>query len=146
MDPRTAELARILRPAAGGIHVVSTGVSAQAAVQRRLYGTDDAGAIQEAWRAALGRIAGARGVLLGVPSDVGAGFVRGANFGPQAVRAALLDARPDWPRWAEEAGLVDIGDVFVVPQLLHDEMLSEAQQQATRRAIYPDLPDAEAAR
>ena len=146
MDPRVAELARILRPAAGGIHVVSTGVESQLAVQRRIYGTDDAGAIHDAFRGALEHIAGARGVLLGVPSDVGAGFVRGANFGPQAVRAAVLDARPDWPSWAESAGLVDIGDVFVVPQLLHDDMLSEAQKRATRRAIYPDLMDDEAER
>jgi agmatinase len=32
--------------------------------------------------------------------------------------------------------VVDIGDVLVVPQLLHDEMLSPAQLAATRRAVY----------
>jgi agmatinase len=145
MDLRTTELARILRPAAGGIHVVSTGVKSQAVVQRKLYGTGDPAEILAAFHAGLERIAGARGVLLGVPSDVGAGFVRGANFGPQVVRAAMLDEKPDWPRWSEAAGLVDIGDVFVVPQLLHDDMLGEAQKQATRRAIYPDVPPDEAA-
>jgi agmatinase len=36
---------------------------------------------------------------------------------------------------------VDLGDVFVVPQLLHDEMLSGAQLAASRRALYPDVPE-----
>jgi agmatinase len=30
-----------------------------------------------------------------------------------------------------------VGDVLVVPQLLHDDMLSEAQKEATRQALYP---------
>jgi agmatinase len=38
-------------------------------------------------------------------------------------------------------GLVDIGDVFVVPQLLHDDMLSTAQLAASRRAVHPDVAD-----
>jgi agmatinase len=78
--------------------------------------------------------------MLGIPSDAGAGFVRGANLGPQVIRAALLELVPDWTARCEAAGVVDIGDVFVVPQLLHDEMLSEGQKQATRRALYPDAP------
>jgi agmatinase len=40
---------------------------------------------------------------------------------------------------------VDLGDVRVVPQLLHDEMLSEAQKEATRRALHPGLGEAERA-
>src|SRR5204862_6037550 len=36
-----------------------------------------------------------------------------------------------------------IGDVFVVPQLLHDDMLSDAQKAATRAALYPSLPATE---
>ena len=35
---------------------------------------------------------------------------------------------------------MDLGDVFVVPQLLHDSMLSDAQLAATRRALYPRHP------
>src|SRR5204863_7277401 len=33
-------------------------------------------------------------------------------------------------------GIVDVGDVFTVPQLLHDDMLSEAQRRASRVALY----------
>lgn len=134
-----SELELLLRPAAGGVHLVSTGRAAQARLQRQLYGVDSDAAVREAFLAALDRIPTARGVILGIPSDVGAGFVRGANLGPQVIRAALMAQIPDLRARADAAGLVDLGDVFVVPQLLHDEMLSDAQLQATRAALYPGI-------
>jgi arginase family enzyme len=133
------ELELLLRPAAGGVHLVSTGRAAQQKLQRQLYGVATDEEVRAQFRARLDRVPAARGVIVGVPSDVGAGFVRGANLGPQVIRAALLQQVPDWAARCEAAGLVDLGDVFVVPQLLHDEMLSEAQQQATRRALYPGV-------
>lgn len=138
------ELAAILRPAGGGIYVVSTGKAEQEAMQQALYGVSSAVQVQAAFRQRLGQIVSARGVLLGIPSDVGAGFRRGAAFGPQAIRARLL-AHHDWTRRCERLGLVDLGDVFVVPQLQHDEMLSEAQLEASRAALYPELLPAERA-
>lgn len=137
------ELATLLRPAGGGIHTVSTGKAAQERLQLALYRARDAAHVLAQFRENLARIPEARGVVLGVPSDVGAGFVRGANFGPQVIRATLLEQAPDWPARTAAAGIVDIGDVFVVPQLLHDDMLSEAQLQATRLALYPDVDPAE---
>jgi len=134
------ELEAMLRPAAGGVHLVSTGRAAQAKLQRALYGVDRDDAVAAKFRAALDRIPTARGVILGIPSDVGAGFVRGANLGPQVIRATLLQEVPDWSARLAAHGIVDIGDVFVVPQLLHDEMLSDAQLRATRAALYPALP------
>src|SRR6185503_5271827 len=39
-------------------------------------------------------------------------------------------------------GVVDVGDVFVIPHLLHDEMLSDAQRRASQLALYgADAPD-----
>ncbi len=136
------ELELLLRPAAGGVHLVSTGRAAQQKLQRQLYGVETDAQVRDRFVAALDRIPTARGVILGVPSDVGAGFVRGANLGPQVIRAALLELVPEWSARLEAAGIVDIGDVFVVPQLLHDDMLSEAQKTATRRALYPNHADA----
>jgi len=141
-----SELALLLRPAGGGVHLVSTGREAQVEAQRLLYGVSSYAAVGEAFRDRLERIAGARVVMLGVPSDVGAGLLRGANQGPLALRTRLLQDDPGWPARAERAGLLDLGDVFVVPQLQHDEMLSEAQKDASRRALYPGLPASEAAR
>jgi len=135
------KLALLLRPAGGGLYLVSTGREEQLALQRRLYGAQSDGEVQAKFLEALGRIQTARAVILGVPSDVGAGFQRGANLGPQAIRTALLEADPLFPEKAKSLGVVDIGDVFVVPQLLHDDMLSEAQRGASLRAVYPGVPD-----
>lgn len=139
------ELEHLLRPAGGGLYLVSTGRAEQEALQRRIYGARDAAGVDARWRDALARISTARVVVLGVPSDVGAGFRRGANLGPQAIRSALLAADPDWPDTAAARGVVDIGDVFVVPQLLHDDMLGDAQRAASRRALYPTLDARDAA-
>ncbi len=135
------ELAALLRPAAGGVYVVSTGKAQQAKLQRALYGVDSDDAVRAKFLAAIDRIPTARGVILGIPSDVGAGFVRGANMGPQVIRSALLSLVPDWAARCEALGIVDIGDVFVVPQLLHDDMVSDAQKAATRAALYPGVED-----
>ena len=83
MDAR-AELHAMLRPAAGGLYVVSTGRAAQLEVQKHLYGTDDESQIQARHLSAIDRIANARAVILGVPSDVGAGYRRGYRFAKPA--------------------------------------------------------------
>ena len=85
-------------------------------------------------------------MLVGIPSDTGGGIQRGANLGPGAIRARLLEDDPEWPSRARDLGLVDLGDVFSVPQLLEDDMLSDGQRAATARALYPDLEPAERAR
>src|SRR5512140_3707526 len=104
-----AELGLLLRPAGGGLYLVSTGRAEQLALQRRLYGAASDAEVAERWRAALAEIAGARAIVLGIPSDVGAGFLRGANLGPQAIRTRLLDDDPAWPSRTAAAGVLDIG-------------------------------------
>jgi arginase family enzyme len=130
------DLTRFLRPAGGGIFTVSTGRAEQEALQRRLYDAPDAAEVQRKWQEALAGIADARAAIIGIPSDTGAGLVRGAAFGPEGVRRALLAACPDFSARAARAGIVDVGDVFAVPQLLEDEMLSEEQRRRTRAALY----------
>ena len=140
------ELALLLRPAAGGLYVVSTGKEEQLAVQRRIYGGATENDVAARWREALARAPSARAFLIGIPSDVGAGFLRGANMGPQAIRSRLVEEDPAFFERAAARGLVDVGDVLVVPQLLHDEMLSEAQKAATRAALYAGVEERERAR
>jgi agmatinase len=130
------DLSHFLRPAGGGIHTVSTGRAEREALQRALYDARDEAEVQSKWRAALASIGSARVAVLGIPSDCGAGLVRGAAFGPEAVRAALLRRMPDFPARAARAGIVDVGDVFCVPQLLTDDMLSDEQRRRTRVALY----------
>jgi arginase family enzyme len=129
------ELKLLLRPAGGGLFVVSTGKAEQRALQAALYGTDVEAEIVQRFEDTLGQLQQAKGLILGVPSDVGAGFRRGANLAPQHLRLAL---RAKGFTGASK-GVLDIGDVFVVPQLLNDDMCSEAQLEATRAAIYPSV-------
>ncbi len=140
--PPEEELALLLRPAGGGLHLVSTGRAEQLAMQRALYGVDDEAAVNAAFRSNLTAIAAAKVIMLGVPSDVGAGFRRGANLGPQAVRAALLADDPDWRTAQQARGVLDIGDVFVVPQLLSDDLVAPEARLRIQQAIYPDEADA----
>lgn len=132
-------LAHWLRPAGGGLYLVSTGRDAQLALQRRVYGVERDEDVQAAFLDNLERLRSARVVVLGVPSDTGAGFRRGANLGPQALREAWLQARPSLPADFAAAGVVDAGDVFVVPQLQHDDMCSVDQLMTSRQALYGDI-------
>ena len=111
----------------------STGAGYAASLYRRLYGTDEAVKVQNQWQDNLQKIRRAKVAVLGVPSDTGAGLMRGANFGPLGIREAFLQQFSGYQR-----EILDLGDVICVPQLLHDEMLSESQIASTRRELYPD--------
>lgn len=136
-----ARFEQMCRPAGGGVHVVSTGVAEQRALQRALYHveaplgaeSDAESAVLDGWRRALDRLPEAEVVVLGVASDNGAGFTRGANRAPEAIRRHLL-ARPDHPY--HHPDVVDAGDIRVIPHLLSDEMLSTAQMRQCREALY----------
>ncbi len=121
-----------LRPPGRGIATFSTGGGLANPLLQKLYGTDQAQAVSEAWEETLQRIRRVESILVGVPSDTGAGFQRGAAFGPVGIRLAYLARYGNYPK-----GLVDIGDVLCIPQLLHDSMLSEEQKTACRQALYP---------
>ena len=135
------ELSLILRPSGGGLYLVSTGRREQEELQKRLYQVESEAEVQAAFEAKLHQLSQAKIVILGVPSDVGAGFLRGANIGPQAIRQRLLLLYPDWSDFLQRNQIIDVGDVFVVPQLLHDEMLSASQLERSRRALYPKHPN-----
>jgi arginase family enzyme len=144
MRPGTIEeLSSLLRPAGGGVYLVSTGRAAPLELQRRYYAADTDEDVTRRFLETLDRIPQARVVLLGVPSDTGAGFRRGANLGPQAIRQQLLAQDPSWQEYCAQNGILDVGDVFVVPQLLADEMLSSDQLDRARAALYPDVPAAQ---
>lgn len=135
-----SELRLYLRPAGGGVHLVSTGLDEQRAMQRSLFGVSDDAQVLDAFHAQLEAASKARAVIVAVPSDVGAGFRRGANLGPAAIRRALLGGASSWAQRLRGWGALDLGDVFVVPQLLHDEMLSDGQRARTQAALYEGVP------
>ena len=43
----------------------------------------------------------------------------------------------DFKNWLASGQVLDLGDVYVNPHLLHDSMLSESQITASRAAMYP---------
>ncbi len=133
-------LIAMLRPAGGGVHVVTTGLEEQRALQRVIYSAHCDAAIEPAWRDALAGLAGAKVALLGVPCDTGAGFARGSNMAPAALRSHALASGIPLPG----PDGIDLGDTRVVPHFLSDSMLSDTQVAATRQVFYgkpdTDLP------
>ncbi len=129
-DALLDELACYLRPPGQGIHTVSTGKQEQLAKTRAYLGPSwDP---ERPWREQLERVVGARFAMLAIPSDTGAGILRGAARGPEAIRSAL-----------GHAPVLDLGDVMSIPQLLDEEMLSDAQRVRCQDALWPELPEAQ---
>jgi arginase family enzyme len=125
LDSALDELACYLRPPGQGIHAVSSGKAELAAKTRAYLGADP-----RPWREHLEGVVNAKLAILAIPSDTGAGIVRGAAWGPTAIRAAL-----------GRAPVFDLGDVFCVPQLLDEAMLSAEQRVRTQDALWPELPE-----
>lgn len=114
-----------LCPPGEGVFTVHTASEKRARLQRRLYGSQDP---RSAWLASLQQLSAQSVAILGVPSDNGGGIQRGANWGPLYVRD-----------FAHEDGLlpaIDLGDVRVIPHLLHDKYLNEATLKSCRQALY----------
>jgi agmatinase len=128
LDEVLDELACYLRPPGQGIHTVSTGKAELEAKTRAYLGPSwDP---ERAWREQLEAVVNAKIAMLAIPSDTGAGIMRGAARGPEAIRAAL-----------GRAPVLDLGDVFSIPQLLDEAMLSTAQRERSQDAMWPTLPE-----
>jgi arginase family enzyme len=129
-DALLDELAYYLRPPGQGIHTVSSGKQEQLAKTAAYLGPSwDP---ERPWREQLERVVGARFAMLAIPSDTGAGIMRGAARGPEAIRSAL-----------GRAPVLDLGDVLSIPQLLDEEMLSDSQRVRCQAALWPELPEAQ---
>jgi agmatinase len=65
--------------------------------------------------------------VIGIPSDNGGGIQRGANWGPLILRQELLSEKDEF---------IDLGDVRVIPHLLHDKYLNDETIKLCRKALY----------
>ncbi len=117
--------ALLLAPPGEGVFTVSNSKERKASLQNKLYDSQDA---RLSWLESLRDIKESKLCLLGVPSDCGGGILRGANWGPLFVREALLKDAP-YPA-------LDLGDIRVIPHLLHDEMLNVKTIRDCRKALY----------
>jgi agmatinase len=124
------KLSQCLCPAGNGVFTVNTAKERKEQLHQALFG--QATDIDNLWKNSLNKLPEAsNAVILGVASDCGGGILRGANWGPLFVRSTLLEKYP-------ELNAFDIGDVRVIPHLLHDKYLNEATIANCRKALYQD--------
>lgn len=117
----------ILTYPGNGIATIHTGRDKKAQLFQAYYGTDADEKVKKKWIASLEALKTDKPLILGIPSDNGGGIHRGANWGPLVLRQNIL---------SEKARFTDIGDVRVIPHLLHDKYLNEVTIKNCQRALY----------
>ncbi len=110
-----------------GVHTVHTAKERKERLREAIYGTKDMARAQSIWEKKLDKIETDKPIVIGIPSDNGGGIQRGANWGPLAIRGEIL---------GEKNNFSDIGDVRVIPHLLHDKYLNDATIKVCRKALY----------
>lgn len=120
-----------LCPPGEGVFTVHTAKEHRDGLQKKLYpnahGPEE---VKKSWAMSWNQLEeNQEPCLLGVCSDSGGGILRGANWGPLFLRSTLLDL-------FSHQKFVDLGDIRVIPHLLHDKYLNEQTIQNCRRALY----------
>jgi len=123
------KLQTTLAPPGSGVFTVSTGKDKRDSLHKKIYG--DTEGVLENWKKSLKNLPKEKILVLGIPSDTGGGILRGANWGPLYLREELLSL-PHLPQY------LDLGDVRVVPFLLHDKYLNIETIKKVKKAIYQD--------
>lgn len=122
------DLASLLTLPGSGVYTVHTGKEKKENIQKAYYGTSNSDHAQKLWLKELNNFSHTSlPVFIGLPSDNGGGIHRGANWGPLAIREALLDGQKSF---------YDIGDIKVIPHLLHDKYLSPKTIKECQLALY----------
>lgn len=127
------KLENCLCPAGNGVFTVNTAKERKQALHLALYGDDDAKKVEQNWKSSLLQLAcdNNKAVVMGIASDCGGGILRGANWGPLFLRNTLLNQHQD-------LNYFDLGDVRVIPHLLHDKYLNKSTIENCRKALYQD--------
>ncbi len=110
-----------------GVHTVHTAKERKDRLREAIFGTKDLNKAQKIWEKNLDSLSPEKPMVIGIPSDNGGGIQRGANWGPLAIRGEILQ---------EKESFMDIGDVRVIPHLLHDKYLNEKTIRDCRKALY----------
>jgi len=128
MTSLIANLENLLCPPGNGVFTVNTAKARKEKLHLACFGSTDN--VEQLWQESLRNLAhGSDALLLGIASDCGGGILRGANWGPLFVRSTLKEHFPD-------SGYFDLGDVRVIPHLLHDKYLNQATIENCNRALY----------
>ncbi|MGB0454268.1 MAG: arginase family protein [Bacteriovoracaceae bacterium] len=128
---KISELKKLLTAPGNGVFTVHTAKENKAALHEKYYNETDLEKVQLAWETSLDSIMENETLFLGVCSDSGGGILRGANWGPLYLREEFLKDN-------HSKEIFDIGDIRVIPHLLHDKYLNEPTLKECRLALYND--------
>jgi agmatinase len=110
-----------------GVYTVHTGQEKKTTLLKAYYGTTHIEKAQAKWLKEMSTLSDQKPWILGIPSDNGGGIQRGANWGPLVLRQELL---------ALKKSFTDLGDVRVIPHLLHDKYLNAETIKSCQKALY----------
>lgn len=120
-----------LCPPGEGVFTVHTAKEHRDQLQNKLYPkAKTADDVHQAWKKSWDELEeNQKPCLLGVCSDSGGGILRGANWGPLFLRSTMLDIFP-------QQNFLDLGDIRVIPHLLHDKYLNTETIKRCRKALF----------
>jgi agmatinase len=125
---------QILVPPGQGVYTVHTAREQKDRLYDLLYPASTSLQIREQWEKALSHLGQIlRPTLLGIPSDAGGGILRGANWGPLAVRLAYYASNPQ-----HKDTVSDVGDIRVIPHFILDEYLHPDLITKCRQSLFLD--------
>tara|TARA_B100001094_G_C18196108_1_gene811133 strand:- start:14343 stop:15452 length:1110 start_codon:yes stop_codon:yes gene_type:complete len=128
--PYHSDLKNYLCPPGCGVFTVNTAGNRKQVLHQAIYGQTEA--IDALWQETLQQLEQAKVVMLGVCSDNGGGILRGANWGPLFLRLQLLQE-------VDVSRYLDIGDIRVIPHLLHDKYLNEDTIRRCQKALFDQV-------
>lgn len=120
-------LIQLLTLPGNGVFTVYSGAEKKEKILKSYYGTTSQEKAKLKWEKSIEEIDSTLPLILGIPSDNGGGIQRGANWGPLAIREEMI---------SEKKKFKDLGDVRVIPHLLHDKYLNEETINICRKALY----------
>jgi agmatinase len=122
---------QLLCPPGWGVFTVNTAKERKEELANKLY--PDSKDIVKSWQDSfLGFEKQSLTNILGICSDCGGGILRGANWGPLFMRLKLLETL------SSGNDFFDLGDVRVIPHLLHDKYLNKQTIESCKQALYQD--------
>ena len=110
-----------------GVFTVNTAKEKKEKLLSSYYGTTNIEKARSKWLKTFEKLSPDVPWVIGIPSDNGGGIQRGANWGPLILRQELLEERKTF---------IDLGDVRVIPHLLHDKYLNDETIKLCRKALY----------
>ena len=130
MSAMLEKLKHLLSPPGNGVFTVHTAKEFKSTLHQALYKVSDTDEVKRIWEKSLvASLESPLPSLIAVPMDTGGGIQRGANWGPLFIRNELLNLHG-------VSVYNDLGDIRIIPHLLHDKYLNESTIKECQLALY----------